>query len=183
MSDAATLNTAALLNFVAGRNTGSTGDEIADGLDKYAPQYEINTHLRLAHFLAQACHETEEFRFLREIWGPTPAQRKYEGRADLGNVRVGDGFLYRGRGIFQLTGRANYARIGAALALPLETDPDLACDPQISVRIACHYWMTHEINALADANDINRVTRAINGGLNGLEDRRACFVRARQVLP
>lgn len=177
------MNTAALINYVAGRNTGAVGEEIATGLDHFAPQYDINTPLRLAHFLAQASHESEGFRFLKEIWGPTKAQKKYEGRADLGNVRVGDGFLYRGRGIFQLTGRSNYARLGKALALPLEVDPDLACDPQVSVRIACHFWMTHEINAFADANDIIRVTRAINGGLNGIEDRKACFLRARQVLP
>jgi putative chitinase len=177
------VNTAKVLDRVAGRKTGALGDDIATGMDKFCPQYEINTHLRLAHFLAQACVETCGFRCLREVWGPTDAQKKYEGRTDLGNMRVGDGFLYRGRGIFQLTGRANYARLGAALSLPLETDPDLAADPQISVKIACHYWMTHEINALADKNDITRVTRAINGGLNGLEDRKAAFVRARQVLP
>lgn len=177
------MTTRELLDHIAGRKTGASGDEIALGLDKYAPQYEINTHLRLAHFLAQACHETGGFRYLKEIWGPTKAQKGYEGRADLGNCRVGDGHLYRGRGVFQLTGRANYTRVGKALGLPLEVDPDLACDPQISVKIACHYWMTHEINVAADANDIVRVTKAINGGRNGLEDRKVCFVRARQVLP
>lgn len=176
------MNTAALLDQVAGRKTGASGADIAVGMDNFCPQYEIDTHLRLAHFIAQACHETEGFRFLREIWGPTKAQKGYEGRVDLGNVRVGDGFLYRGRGIFQLTGRANYTRVGTALSLPLEVDPDLACDPEISVRIACHYWMAHNINVAADANDIVRVTRAINGGLNGLEDRKACFVRAQMVL-
>jgi putative chitinase len=172
-----------LLDAVALRNTGVIGEGIASGLDQYCPQYEINTHLRLAHFISQACHETCGFRYLKEIWGPTQAQRAYEGRVDLGNVRVGDGFLYRGRGIFQLTGRDNYAREGAALSLPLEVDPDLAADPETSAHIACHYWQTHQINVPADANDIERVTRAINGGLNGLVDRQACFVRARQLLP
>lgn len=176
------MNTRAVLDHVAARNTSALGDDLATGLDMFCPQYEISTPLRLAHFLAQACHESCGFRRLTEIWGPTAAQKAYEGRVDLGNVRVGDGHLYRGRGIFQLTGRANYVRIGAALGLPLEVDPDLACDPQISVRVACHYWMTHGINVAADANDIERVTRAINGGLNGLADRQACFVRARQVL-
>jgi putative chitinase len=176
------MNTRALLDLIAGRKTGAIGDDIADGLDKFCPQYEINTPLRLAHFLAQACHETMGFRYLKEIWGPTDAQKRYETRADLGNKRLGDGKLYCGRGIFQLTGRANYARIGKALSLPLEVDPDLAADPQISVRIACHYWMTHAINVPADANDIVKVTRAVNGGTNGLEDRKACFLKARQVL-
>jgi putative chitinase len=176
------MTTREILDHIAGRKTGAVGDDIALGLDKYCPEYEINTALRLAHFLAQACHETGGFRYLREIWGPTRAQKRYEGRADLGNVRIGDGFLYRGRGIFQLTGRGNYARAGKALGLPLEVDPDLACDPQVSVLIACHYWMTHQISVPADANDILRVTKAINGGLNGLEDRKTCFLRARQVL-
>lgn len=177
------MNTKALLDHVAGRDTGIIGDGIADGLDKYCPQYSINTHLRLAHFLAQACHETEGFRFLHEIWGPTPAQKRYEGRQDLGNIRPGDGYLYRGRGIFQLTGRANYKSIGSALTLPLEVDPELAADPVISVKIACHYWMTHSINLPADADNIALVTRLINGGLNGIDDRKACFARAREVLP
>ena len=176
------MNTKALLDHVAGRDTGTTGAGIAEGMDKYCPQYSINTPLRLAHFVSQACHETEGFRFLREIWGPTPAQKRYEGRQDLGNVRPGDGFLYRGRGIFQLTGRQNYHAIGAALALPLETDPNLASDPVISVRIACHYWMTRSINLPADADNCVLVTRLINGGLNGLSDREACLAKAKEVL-
>lgn len=176
------MNTKALLDHLAERDTGVIGEGIANGLDQFAPQYEINTHLRIAHFVAQACHETCRFRYLKEIWGPTVAQRAYEGRVDLGNLRVGDGHLYRGRGIFQLTGRANYDCIGHALNLPLEVDPDLAADPEISAHIACHYWQQRQINVAADADDIVRVTRAINGGLNGLEDRKACFARAREVL-
>lgn len=183
MNTGALIDTKALLNAAAARDTGALGDDIATGMDKYCPQYEIDTHLRLAHFTAQCCHESEAFRYLHEIWGPTEAQKKYEGRKDLGNVRPGDGFLYRGRGILMLTGRGNYDRIGHALGLPLEADPDLACDPQIAVRIACHYWDAHQINVAADANDIVRVTRAINGGINGLEDRKACFLRARRILP
>lgn len=176
------MTTRELIDYVAQRDTGSLGDDVACGLDKFCPENEITTPRRLAHFLAQACHETCGFRYLKELWGPTVAQRGYEGRADLGNVRVGDGHLYCGRGIFQLTGRANYARIGGALGLPLEIDPELACDPQISVRIACHYWSTHQINVPADVNDIVRVTRAINGGLNGLASRKAYLARAQEVL-
>jgi len=177
------MTTKELLDHVAKRNTGIIGEGVAMGMDRYCPQYEINTHLRLAHFIAQACHETGCFRYLKEIWGPTAAQKAYEGRVDLGNIRTGDGFLYRGRGIFQLTGRANYARVGSALGLPLEVEPDLAADPEISAQIACYYWQTHQINVAADANDIVRVTKAINGGTNGIADREACFARAREVLP
>jgi putative chitinase len=177
------VTTKQLLDHVANRDTGAIGRGIADGLDKYCPEYEINTHLRLAHFLAQACHETEGFRFLKEIWGPTPAQKGYETRKDLGNCRPGDGKLYCGRGVFQLTGRANYEATGAALQLPLEVEPDLACDPMISVRIACHYWQTRSINHPADADNLILVTRLINGGSNGLADREACLARAKEVLP
>ena len=176
------MQTKSLLDRVAGRDTGGIGSGVADALDKYAPQYAINTPLRLAHFLAQACHETEGFRYLKEIWGPTAAQKGYEGRADLGNLRPGDGRLYCGRGIFQLTGRANYARIGAALQLQLEVEPELARDPIISTRIACLYWAKHGINAPADADNILIVTRLINGGLNGLDDRKRCLVRAKEAL-
>jgi putative chitinase len=177
------LTTKGLLDHVAGRDTGDLGRAIADGLDKYCPQYSINTHLRLAHFLAQACEETDRFRTLHEYWGPTPAQLRYEGRADLGNVRPGDGRLYMGRGIFDLTGRGNYAVEGRRLALPLEVEPELAADPVIAARIACDYWMLHGVNAAADADDIGRVTRLINGGLNGLADREAFLARAKEVLP
>lgn len=177
------MTTARLLDYVARRPLGTLGSELAAALDKYCPQYEITTSLRLAHFLGQACHESGCFRYFAEIWGPTAAQKNYEGRVDLGNLKVGDGYLFRGRGIFQLTGRANYVRVGNALGLPLVADPDVASDPAVSVHIACHYWETHSINAAADANDIVRVTKAINGGLNGLDDRKACFQRAREVLP
>lgn len=174
------MNYRGLLDHVANRNTGSTGDGIAEGMRQYFPQYSINSNLRIAHFVAQASHETMGFRYLKEIWGPTPAQKRYEERQDLGNNRPGDGRLYAGRGIFQLTGRGNYARIGAALALPLEVEPELARDPQISVKIACHYWMVHGINAPADADNVELVTRIINGGHNGLEDRKACLLRAKE---
>jgi len=177
------MTTKELLDRVALRDTGMTGAGIAAGLDLHCPVYDIDTHLRLAHLLAQACHETCGFKFLHEIWGPTPAQIGYEGRADLGNTEPGDGYRFRGRGIFQLTGRANYTRIGAALGIGLENDPEMAADPSTSAEIACFYWNAHNLNAAADANDILRVTRGINGGLNGLADREACFARARELLP
>jgi putative chitinase len=176
------MSTKALLDAVALRDTHSCGQAIADALDKHWPECGVDTPLRIVHFVAQASHETCGFRYLKEIWGPTPAQKRYEERVDLGNNRLGDGRLYCGRGIFQLTGRANYARIGAALSLPLEVEPELAADPQISVRIACHYWQTHNINGPADADNIVLVTRLINGGTNGLADREACLARAKAVV-
>ena len=174
--------TKATLDSVAQRDTGPDGLAIARGIALYCPLASINTPLRLAHFIAQACEETEGFKFLHEIWGPTPAQKGYEGRADLGNVKSGDGSLYRGRGIFDLTGRANYTRVGAALNLPLSIQPELAADPQIAVQIACNYWTTHNINAAADADDVRHVTRLINGGYNGLASRMSYLERAKEAL-
>jgi putative chitinase len=141
-------------------------------------QYEINTPLRMAHFWAQASHECAGFRTMFEIWGPTKAQARYEGRRDLGNVTPGDGHRFRGRGIFQLTGRANYAAMSKALGLDLVAQPDLAAKPENALRIACEYWRTRGLNKLADVNDLEAITRKINGGLNGLADRRANFIIA-----
>jgi putative chitinase len=172
----------ALLDHMARRPLDARGDLIAEGMIKHLPAYSIDTELRIAHFLAQACHETGDFNHLREIWGPTAAQRRYEGRKDLGNTQPGDGRRYMGRGIFQLTGRANYREIGKALSLPLEAEPDLAARGDLSVRIACHYWMTRGINALADKDDIQAVTKKINGGHNGLKDRERCLARAKAIL-
>lgn len=138
--------------------------------------------LVMCHFLAQACHESAYFRTTREYWGPTPAQRRYEGRADLGNTKSGDGKRYMGRGIFQLTGRANYRAMGPKLGLDLEGNPDLAADPRTSFRIACHYWAGRKIGMAAAANDIVKVTKLINGGRNGLADRIALFDRAMRIF-
>lgn len=134
--------------------------------------------LILCHFLAQACHESAGFRTTREFWGPTKAQRGYEGRKDLGNTMPGDGKRFMGRGIFQLTGRANYRTFGAKLGLDLEDNPELAAEPRTSFLIACHYWATRGLEKWAVADNIREVTRRINGGHNGLSDRIALFNRA-----
>ena len=106
----------------------------------------------------------------------------YEGRADLGNTQPGDGVRYKGRGLIQLTGRANYKQYGDLLQLDLVGDPDLASQPATSLVIACEYWQQHKLNDLADQNDIETITRRINGGLNGLADRRTYLARAKAVL-
>lgn len=122
-------------------------------------------------FLSQVAHESGRFKYMREIWGPTPAQHKYEGRKDLGNNHVGDGFKYRGRGLVQITGRANYSTCGTALKLDLINHPELLEEPTNAVRSAAWYWTTHGCSQLAERGDFNGVTRRINGGTNGLEDR------------
>ncbi|MFO0992543.1 MAG: hypothetical protein U1E67_11510 [Hyphomicrobiales bacterium] len=122
--------TAKTLRAIAPRANPSFVGELAEAMNEILPKHKIDTPLRLAHFLAQAAHESDGFKTLHEYWGPTPAQKRYEGRKDLGNVKRGDGKRYMGRGIFQLTGRANYRRIGAKLGLPLEATPELAAAPQ-----------------------------------------------------
>jgi putative chitinase len=138
--------------------------------------------LVMCHFLAQACHESANFHTTREYWGPTKAQLGYEGRADLGNVKPGDGKRYMGRGIFQLTGRSNYRTMSSKLGIDIEADPLRAEDPPISFRIACHYWASRGIGKWAEANDIVKVTRLINGGTNGLSERKALFAKAMKIF-
>ena len=95
---------------------------------------------------------------------------------------AGDGPRFKGRGLIQVTGRANYKTYGAAIGIDLVTDPQQAAEPATSVTIACEYWNWHNLNSFADNDDIITITRRINGGLNGLADRRACLVRAKAAL-
>ncbi len=106
----------------------------------------------------------------------------YAGRNGNGSEATSDGFRFRGRGPIQITGRANYARCGQALALPLIEQPDLLTDPDVGARAAAWYWTDRKIGPLADANDIEAVTRRINGGSHGLDDRRRYLQTAMRVL-
>lgn len=144
---------------------------------------------RLAAFLAQAAHESGEFRLWHELWGPTPQQKRYDPPSDLaktlGNTEAGDGFRYRGRGPFQLTGRANYRAAGARLGLPLEADPDLVDALDVGCRVAVDFWETRSLTPLADLETVAAfrvITRRINGGVNSLPQREAYHAVARAVL-
>ncbi|WP_339452410.1 glycoside hydrolase family 19 protein [Pseudomonas sp. EA_5y_Pfl2_R50] len=145
-------------------------------------RYQIVGRKRVAAFIAQLGHESGQLRYVREIWGPTPAQAKYEGRADLGNTQPGDGSKYRGRGLIQITGRANYIACGEALGLDLITQPELLELPQYAAMSAAWFWKQNGLNDLADRDQFNTITRRINGGLNGLQDRLEIWSRARAVL-
>jgi putative chitinase len=140
--------------------------------------YEINTRLRIAHFLGQTCHESAGFRTTEEF----ASGAAYEGRKDLGNVKRGDGRRYKGRGLLQLTGRANYAEYGKALGVDLENNPAMAAEPALSLKIACEYWKRRKLNADCDRDDIRATTRKINGGLNGLKDRSNYIRKAKEAL-
>jgi putative chitinase len=145
-------------------------------------EFEINTPARQAAFLAQVGHESGGLHWLVEIWGPTAAQTGYEGRLDLGNTQPGDGYKYRGRGLLQTTGRANYAKTGQALTEPLIEHPELLGTPELAARSAGWYWKSHGLNALADANQFMTITRRINGGTNGYAQRLALYEVAKTLI-
>ena len=140
--------------------------------------YDITSRLRIAHFLGQTCEESAGYRTTEEF----ASGREYEGRRDLGNTQKGDGPRYKGRGLLQLTGRANYADYGKALGVDLVNNPTLAAQPALSLKIACEYWKRHNINADCDRDDAQSVTRQVNGGLNGLSDRIAFTQKAKTAV-
>jgi predicted chitinase len=150
-------------------------------------EFEIGRSLqRIAAFVAQLAHESGEFRHMEEVWGPTPAQQRYEpvtrlSRA-LGNTEPGDGLRFKGRGPIQVTGRANYARYGALLGVDLVARPETAATPGVGFRIAGLYWQRNGLNERADARDFDAITRRINGGLNGQPERLRYYERALEVL-
>src|SRR6185369_6799122 len=116
-------------------------------LNRVMEDYEIDTPLRAAAFLAQIAHESAELRFMEEIWGPTAAQKKYEPPSEVAtrlvNTQPGDGFRYRGRGPIQITGRSNYLRYGDLLGVDLAGNPDLAATPQFAFSTAALFWKTN----------------------------------------
>jgi putative chitinase len=147
-------------------------------LARHMRNYNIDTPLRRAHFLAQIAHESGQLRYTEE----TASGEAYEGRADLGNDQAGDGRRFKGRGLIQLTGRSNYTAFGQDIGRNFTTDVGarlLASDADLACQVSCWFWNRAALNALADADDITRITRRINGGLNGLADRQALYGRAR----
>jgi putative chitinase len=152
-------------------------------------EFAVEAPTRTAAFLAQLAHESGQFRFMEEIWGPTAAQTRYEPPStlatSLGNTTGGDGKRFKVRGPIQITGRANYRRYGDLLGVDLVSDPGRAALPQVAFRIAGLYWMKNGLNELADratADAFRLITRRINGGLNGLADRERFYAVARTVL-
>lgn len=175
-------------------------------------RHGITTALRMAHFLAQALHETGGFTVLRENMNYSSAARLFEifgvnrhsaaitreeaqrlaghpadiaervyglgnprKSRELGNLQPGDGFKYRGNGVLQTTGRLNHRRMGQACGVDFEGRPELVTDPEHALKPALQEWSDGGLNALADRNDLRGITRRINGGFNGLEDRQLWF--------
>lgn len=144
----------------------------------------LNETAVLAQFLAQVEHESGGYKNVREIWGPTAAQKRYEGRKDLGNTQPGDGKRFMGRDLIQVTGRANYRALTAWQRKTFGRGPDFEAQPELLEASewlgigAIWYFLTRK--GLIDAcraGDIERVTRLVNGGLNGFDDRKKRYDR------
>ncbi len=164
---------------------------------------------RFTHFLAQLAHESALFLRLEEnlnysgsaLWGmfrkyfkseeeaqsfhrkrEQIANRIYANRMGNGDEASGDGWRYRGRGFIQLTGRENYRSIGALLNEDLEGNPDRVRDePLLALKVACEYWKSRDLNRYADADDIEQITKRINGGYNGLKHRKELLEQAKKL--
>jgi putative chitinase len=153
-------------------------DRFIDALNATMDEFEINTPARQASFLSQIGHESGQLRYVEEL----ASGSAYEGRKDLGNLQIGDGVRFKGRGLIQITGRVNYAALMLALDIDCIEHPELLEEPINACRSAGWFWQSHNINELADAGDQVRITKRINGGINGLADRIALFQIAKKVL-
>lgn len=156
--------------------------QYVDALNEAFEEYGINTPLRIAGFMSQIAVESGELRFTKELWGPTAQQLKYENWDRLGNNQPGDGKKFMGRGLIQVTGRANYEACGDALGLDLLNEPELLEKPEWAVKSAAWYWKTRGLNELADEGDVRGMTRRINGGLTHLDERQKYYDKAVEVL-
>jgi putative chitinase len=184
-------------------------DHWYDALEQALPDYDINTPSRVAAFLAQCAHESGEFKFIQEnlnykaeslmrVWPryfPTIelakqyahnpekiANRAYGGRMGNGPEETGDGWKFCGRGLIQLTGRNNYQSFADSIETDINDLPEYLATFEGCVQSACWFWEANNLNALADKGDMLTLTKRINGGTLGLEDRVKHYNKALQVL-
>lgn len=153
-----------------------------EALNDTFEEFKMDSELRIAGFLSQIGVESDELKYTKEIWGPTTAQLKYEGRKDLGNTESGDGHRFMGRGLIQITGRANYETCGLALGVDLLENPEELEKIPLCVRSAGWFWSSRRLNDLADNGDVKGITRKVNGGYNGLDRRQAYYDKAIEIL-
>lgn len=179
-----------ILARIVGKKINDNMRSIVAGLDRYGKQAGLDRPHRLAHYLAQLAHESGAFRYDGELWGPTPAQKRYDTRTDLGNTKAadGDGEKYKGRGPIQITGKANYTEFRDWCRSKGLNPPDFVAQPDLVNTDPWEglgpiwYWSTRNLNQYADANDLEMITRRINGGVNGLADRIEWYTKAGLVL-
>lgn len=184
-------------------------DEYIDALNKVLPVNNIDTPLRICHFLAQIIHESGHLKYnsenlnysasaLKSVFKkyfPTDelanqyarkpemiANRVYANRMGNGNEASGDGWKYRGRGLIQLTGKNNYTACKDEMKIDIVNNPDLLLVPEYALKSACWFWNKNNLNQYADKDDIMTITKRINGGTNGLEDRQANLKKAKAIL-
>ena len=174
---------------IAGRPANGAMRAVVAGIEARGAVAGLTLPHRLAQFLAQVTHESNAYRDREEIWGPTAAQLRYEGRADLGNTAPGDGYRYRGRGAIQITGGSNYAQFTDWARQLDRFCPDFTANPDAVLTAPWEglapvwYWESRPaLSEAADRGDLEAVTRIVNGGLNGLADRRYWYARAALVL-
>ena len=176
-------------------------------LNETFQKYDISTPTRQAFFIGQCAHESNNFRVLEEnlrysatalmrVWPSRfpnlEVANQYAGNAEkiankvyagrMGNTEEGDGWAFHGRGCIQLTGRDSYDRCGKALGIDLISEPQLLVEPYYAALSAGWFWNKTGLNALADAKDYDTMTKRINGGLIGLDDRKAKIAKAISVL-
>ncbi|MGB9088924.1 MAG: glycoside hydrolase family 19 protein [Pseudomonas farsensis] len=169
-------------------NAGAQAGVFLSVLNVAMVKWGIVTPLRKRAFLAQVGHESGQLRYVRELGGDQYLAKYDTGglAARLGNTPEadGDGQRYRGRGLIQITGHDNYQRCGEALGLDLLAQPELLERPEHAADSAGWFWHQAWLNSQADkgAAAFETITRRINGGLNGLDDRLAIYKRAEQVL-
>jgi putative chitinase len=184
-------------------------DQWCDALNKILPDYKIDTPGRVCGFIAQCAHESAEFTALKEnlnyrkeslqrVFGKyfkdeavaaqyahnqeAIANRVYANRMGNGDEASGDGYRYCGRGLIQLTGKDNYQAFADSLEMPVTDVPEYLATFEGAVQSACWFWETNNLNQWADNNDMVTLTRRINGGDNGLEDRIKHYEHALKVL-
>lgn len=153
-------------------------ESFLEPLNEAMNEFDITNAVRVAAFLAQVAHESGELRYVREL----ASGEAYEGRLDLGNTEPGDGARFRGRGLLQITGRANYRACGDALAVDLIRSPELLELPRLAARSAGWFWGTKKLNELADKGDFLLITKRINGGTTHWRERVAYYERAKNVF-
>lgn len=165
---------------------GQRVDYFLHYINAWAEYFEINTPLRLAHFIAQCAHETNGFKLLREVGKPSYFNKYEQGKLAkaLGNTQKGDGAKFRGRGLLMLTGRANYTayKNSGFCKGDIIEQPELLEQPLGATKSGMWYWWKHGLNAIADKDDVVAVTKKINGGTNGLESRKKWLTTCKKAL-
>ncbi len=185
-------------------------DKYLEAINEGLTKYSINTPLRIAHFVAQVAHESGSFKYssenlnygakgLRSTFGKyfktdelaeeyarqkeKIANRVYGNRMGNGDENSGDGWRFRGRGLIQLTGKENYQKCAKDIGIDIDRQPDkLATDPKAAVFAAAWFWNSRRLNNYADKDDVLTITKRINGGTHGLDDRKAYLERAKKAF-